>query len=329
MSKLRFSLGILLLLLLTACAAHAAPLTEIPAGATEVQPGSTATNLGGSIEATPTAEVFQGPDSGLSTQNAASLVMENGTWVTKNAEGKITASFNSSTQEWTYNDENIKQTQITLNLVPERTNFNISRDIPEEFKNPPQGTEENTLQMNGAPLEDGTVILTEQALVGQEGSFTLPTALIAARIVGVQEIQIAGTEVKSYVSYFNIRVRPDQNVLVVCFFQDVINIPLYSVPSGDVTNISLRQADPEHADFVGLDAPEFAQELLSGKWRGQQVLLLLPYNFPEGNRQYDENGWRKALVESFKRHTLPQQPAASLGFTGIGTSFVVPLELLP
>lgn len=47
-------------------------------------------------------------DAGLSAQNNASMVLENGTWVTKNPDGLVTATWDAVKGEWTYNMENIK-----------------------------------------------------------------------------------------------------------------------------------------------------------------------------------------------------------------------------
>jgi len=45
----------------------------------------------------------------LSPQNAASQTYENNQWVVKNADGLVTAQWNSTTSEWIYNMENIHQ----------------------------------------------------------------------------------------------------------------------------------------------------------------------------------------------------------------------------
>jgi hypothetical protein len=77
-------------------------------------------------------------DSNLSSQNNASMVVENGTWVVKNAEGNVTATWDGTTNKWTYNYDNIKmqvgiaETKYDANLldgISETGVVNIPQDM--------------------------------------------------------------------------------------------------------------------------------------------------------------------------------------------------------
>jgi len=78
----------------------------------------------------------------LSPQNAVSETYENGTWVTKNADGLVTATWDSANSEWVLNWENIT-VQIGAvampttvagleGMLPEDVYFSV----PSEWKSP-------------------------------------------------------------------------------------------------------------------------------------------------------------------------------------------------
>lgn len=59
-------------------------------------------------ESTPTTEIAEPTvPNGLRPENAATQVVENGTWVVKNADGNVTATWNKETKTWVYSAENI------------------------------------------------------------------------------------------------------------------------------------------------------------------------------------------------------------------------------
>ncbi len=96
----------------TAEPATLSPLTAAPPTAappTEVPPTETPTNTPTPEPARPTA------DPNLSPENNAAMVLENSVWVVKNADGKVTASWDSAAGKWTYDYENI-QMQVGMVL---------------------------------------------------------------------------------------------------------------------------------------------------------------------------------------------------------------------
>jgi hypothetical protein len=82
-------------------AESATPVPPTAAPPTEVPPTETPTNTSTPEPARPTA------DPNLSPQNNAAMVLENSVWVVKNADGKVTASWDSAAGKWTYDYDNI------------------------------------------------------------------------------------------------------------------------------------------------------------------------------------------------------------------------------
>jgi hypothetical protein len=66
-------------------------------------------------EYSPTPDIAQpSVPNGLRPENASTQVVENGTWVTKNADGKITATWNEQTEKWDYKPATIKVTYTQI-----------------------------------------------------------------------------------------------------------------------------------------------------------------------------------------------------------------------
>jgi hypothetical protein len=98
--------------------------------------------LANMVIATPTPDIPRPAiSSNLSPQNNASIVLENGAWVTKNAAGKVTATWDSANSEWAYNYENIQMrigiAEPTYNVwLPTSLSEETNITIPDEMLRP-------------------------------------------------------------------------------------------------------------------------------------------------------------------------------------------------
>jgi hypothetical protein len=106
MHKFLVFVSIICLLALVGCAATPTTTTLPPIpSATPALPTQTATAVS-TVTATPSLpKPAQSPN--LQSVNNAEEVFENGTWVVKNADGKVTATWDATENVWYYNAENL------------------------------------------------------------------------------------------------------------------------------------------------------------------------------------------------------------------------------
>jgi len=124
MHKFLFFLSIICLLVLVGCAATPTTTTLPPIpSATPALPTQTATVVptAGATPSTPKPE--QSPN--LQPVNDAEEVFENGAWVVKNADGKVTATWDATEKKWNYNSENL---QIVFGGATEPNSNHAGRD---------------------------------------------------------------------------------------------------------------------------------------------------------------------------------------------------------
>lgn len=278
-------------LLLAACSQAAAPTA-----AATIKSDAVATVTAASL---PTPRVpMPTAEHGLSARNAAEMIFESGVWVVKNPAGEVTASWDSTKNQWTYKTENISQKQVFLSFGTEYLSIH-----PEQFGSLPVATAENTLTYNGLPLQDGTVLISEEKFTSEDRR--QPTALIAGRIVGAEEFDIKGTGREAYVLYFNVRATPDSNILIASTIHNEGGFAVFALPSGDASDVNLVQTEEPHTPIISVTVSELVQKFSSGDWSGQQVLLNFPFDFSPEHFRYDENDWRAVLLRAFQERQLP------------------------
>ena len=119
-----------------ACASPAAtPLpTAIPTSTTIPVPTTTPTSTP-TPASTPEPEKPSVP-SGLRPENAATQTLENGVWTVKNADGKVTATWNAETKSWDYVVENIKVEQIIVGYTGDQAAIQPYLDAPRPADKP-------------------------------------------------------------------------------------------------------------------------------------------------------------------------------------------------
>lgn len=132
----------------------------------------------------PTSEIAQpSVPNGLRVENAATQVVENGTWVVKNADGKVTATWNKETKTWTYSAENIDVAYTQIGL-------NVDKALIEPFLGPlpPDDLSTHFVDSTGNPVGYGigpeTIMITE----GSAGRITYEETEVFARFRGVVQI---------------------------------------------------------------------------------------------------------------------------------------------
>jgi hypothetical protein len=143
----RFGIWVIFALLITSCTPNAAMVpTNTPTFTPMPAPTSTVTP---SPTPTPTPEIPRPTiDSNLSSQNNASMTVENGTWVVKNAEGNVTATWDGTTNKWTYNYDNIKmqvgiaETKYDVNLTDSISETGVV-NIPQDMLKPLSASEQD------------------------------------------------------------------------------------------------------------------------------------------------------------------------------------------
>jgi hypothetical protein len=208
MKKLIFSnLTALFILSLagTACASPAATAlpTETPTPTTTPAPTATQTLIPSSTP-TPEPEKPSVPNS-LRPENAASQTLENGVWTVKNADGKVTATWNTETQTWTYSPENIKIKQTIIGN-------DVDRSIFELFLGPlpPDDPSTHFKDENGNPVEYGIEPEIMVVSFGRGGKVSNPATEIFARFRGVVSI---GSNLSATI--LEVPRSPDTSVIIV------------------------------------------------------------------------------------------------------------------
>jgi len=134
------------------------------------------------LEPTPTQEIAKPTEpNGLRPVNAASEILENGTWVVRNRAGEITATWNAQKSEWDYSVENINVAYTFVGLE-------VDRSIIEPFLGPLPPDDPSTHFKNletGEPTPYGIGPEVETETVGLGGRRKIPTTEFFARFRGI------------------------------------------------------------------------------------------------------------------------------------------------
>jgi hypothetical protein len=195
--------------------------------------------------------------------------LENGTWVTKNAEGKVTATWNTTENAWDYNAENLQMvfagatepnTKRGLDAgLSEKVTFIVPYDwevkLPEDQKDP-------------NPLVALGVINTRANMVE-----------IGVDFRGIKLAEPAGdkyTYVDRYVAGFSVS-DPKHPDLLYTFTMPIIDLPgakswVDLDPNGSTTSDGVLAAS--NAGF-GMDAPEVIKVLQNPSTVGRRMVIEL------------------------------------------------------
>jgi hypothetical protein len=103
-------------------------------------------------------------------------MLENGTWVVKNVEGKITATWNAETQSWTYSPENIKVSYTQIGNE-------VYQSVLEPYMGslPPDDPATHFKDENGNPVDYG---IGPETRIEVMGGGTIPLTEVFARYRG-------------------------------------------------------------------------------------------------------------------------------------------------
>jgi len=204
----------------------------------------------------------------LAPINNASMAYENGTWVTKNAAGKTSSTWDSAKNEWTYNYENIT-TQYAIagwyEGLTERTGLTFSsQNHPECFVRAPHDESLNLVDVNGTPYKDG--------YIGQmiEDGYTLN--MYAARFITLFDIGPQTGWVASVICA-QVEATPDKTIV----------LPLYvggpSELSVRTRTYKLLQNDSVTWEKIGLTDMQLFETLRKME-PGQQFMFVFQDNEP-------------------------------------------------
>lgn len=302
--RITFLFSLCVCIAISSCAGNAAAVnstetpTPIPATATVPLPTPTLTLT---LTITPTPTPTQpAVDVNLTKVNNAVMVFENGTWVVKNADGAVTATWNGT--EWEYNTENLKITRTIIgfdgkdaSLLDPLLDTPLPEDAPETHFIDPR---------TGEPLPYGYVREDTMTTSWSDGnSYTIPFSLYAVRMVGAVRVD----EMSSAV-VLELSVGPDRSSIFVIYnepgegtsFSSVSDTELYKETLDSQTGIRLSAADnPEMYNAI----------------RGQQVLMGLfhdiPNEFTAVSSLWDINDKCQAVQRYLKN---PSAPVPHVGF---------------
>ena len=282
-------------------------ITPIPT----ITPTQTATPI-----PTPPVEV------GLSKVNASEMVIEDGVWVTKNAQGKITATWNAETNTWVYSPENIK---IKFDIIG-FAGHDKSLLNPLLQPLPPDSPENHIMDpKTGEPLPYGyyTEIMAHgiESATGKIVDF--PEAVFAVRNRGIIKID------ETYFALgFEMPISHDRSVLfILTVTSEQYFTELLFRPANIMEVYSI--ADLNHGKFLPEDiSGQFIQSI-----RGQQVMIRMNHNTSEvkcpGSEFVTSACAKGDQVLAFIKNPAIGVPEIPMWIQYKGMNYLVPTVILP
>ncbi len=251
------SLILLTVFIVAGCAPQVVQ-TEIPATATLTATPTVEPTL------TPTPEITSPPVSnGLRPENAATQVYEDGTWVVKNAEGLVTATWNEGTSAWEYNLDNIKVEYTQIGLK-------VDQAVIEPFLGPLPPDDPSTHFINPATGERVDYgVGPESAIYGTGGS-VWPVTEIFARFRGITDEKIPGSRYLHAI-VFEIPMSADRSAIFVAG-ADMDNFSLFGTPDDSYLYDQYTHIYTE--PYIG----DSAKDRANANYIGQMMMILARHN---------------------------------------------------
>ena len=187
---------------------------------------------------------------GLRAENASSQVYENGLWVVRNPDGKITAIWNAVTGEWNYSTENIIVEQVLIGSA-------VDYSIIEPYLGALPPDDPSTHFIDGTTGERVDYGVGPEMMMGVRSAtekYKIPVTVLYVRFRGAVPLLREG-------------IRDPLSVLI-------LEIPI----SADVTAILLRITYDDNLCFTGLADDivdlEFKNLIGGPKWCDQKGLQM-------------------------------------------------------
>jgi hypothetical protein len=196
----------------------------LPVVSTTPTPTNTPTStltLTPTVEPTATSEAPAQPSvaSGLREENAVGgPVFDTGTktWVTKNKDGNVTATWNAETQRWLYSPENIKVDYTIGGFL------GFKKEEVGQYLGPlpPDNPENHFIDPEtGKPVPYGIGPETTFSMVGAVGNVTFPATQVRVRFRGIARLSSKSPNEKRYARIFEFVMSPDKSFIHLSFCQ--------------------------------------------------------------------------------------------------------------
>ncbi|MGD0005063.1 MAG: hypothetical protein ABSE06_12630, partial [Anaerolineaceae bacterium] len=253
----------------------AEPTTPVPPTAappTEVPPTETPTNTPTPEPARPTA------DPNLSPQNNATMVLENSVWVVKNADGKVTASWDSAAGTWTYDYDNLKMQvgmvlpKFVMGMIDSISRTGTVTVPPDMLKPLPPSEQDPSPLVPSGHYGD----ITEQGT----GGVQITLAEIGVDYRGIVLIDNQGfddgVQTDEYAVIFTVQ---DPN------HPDVIHVIVEVVNNAQDETLTIN-LDPSGARHLGPTFAQFIAMVKKGNPVGRRMSIMVQTSAPPGDNWY-------------------------------------------
>lgn len=237
---------------------------------------------------TPTATPIPPPsvDAGLSQNNAFETLIENGTWVTKNEKGEITATWDIQSNSWFYNMDAITINQIIAGYMadePEVYKELLDRPLPPDnlskhFINP-----DSNEPLGYGPWKLGMQTMNMLISPGHYKDWDLNFTYVSVQIRGFVKVSRNG-EIYPVV-LFSIPSGIDQdNVLALPYsnrYEGLSRKIERTFASVGISNTDLFSSDFNFFYHTGEWIKEdTADNLFNNQYFGQQVIIIVYGDYP-------------------------------------------------
>ena len=208
--------------------------------------------------------------------------------------------------------------------------------VPDSCKVIPKATADNTLTLNGQPLPDGTMIDSYQAVISPKlGEYHQSVLLVSARPVGIEKLSPDPSKALEdpYLLCYNVKLLSGDNMVLATVFDNMTssgfkNTVVYTLPDTDVGQVVLDQTAQNATPVKVMGNGDFVA--LFRSIIGQEVLLPIGYDYPNGVAAAKDNPVRQALIDALKAGQLPASGYFDLvSINTIGANLVVPASLVP
>jgi len=241
----------------------------------------------------------------LAPINNALMAFENGTWVTKNTAGKITATYTET--GWKYNNDNIAVEIIGWSTYYP---FDLTRNKhPECFIKPEVNDTSLDFISNGQPVPDGFLKDTEVFFTGDVSS---TNAWFVGRYVGSFPVSDSLVPVQMACIRFDDALVPVRMKNDISDFQTQVNI--------------IKSNDPfQPIGYDGLTYRQIQNTVMSLPI-GRQVVVMIPYNYSSNHQLAFLNNALKQVVDALKNSI--RADGSKVDILGLPVAWGIPEELI-
>lgn len=233
-------------------------------------------------------------EAGLHGDNAAQTVYENSTWIVRNANGEVTATWDEATGLWTYDMDVVKTNQLVAGIVlAEMSKYypsNFFTDVLSRLLPPDEPSTHFIDPVTNKPMRYGTF---KEASISVNhstlGPYEQDVTYVSVRVRGSVSDEYGNPDL-----ILSVPTGVDsESIVIIPLLPSRLPLMVFGISNKDITG-NLEEIERRYIKSV---PEESVEDFLNGQAFGQQVLIMVKRNLPIGYLGADDE-------ERIKRHNI-------------------------